>query len=50
MGMGTGLGLSISYGIIKEHNGNIDVKSRPGEGTFVKITLPIPEASESQEG
>jgi signal transduction histidine kinase len=50
MGIGTGLGLSISYGIIKEHSGNIDVKSKPGEGTSVKITLPIPEVSKTQEG
>jgi len=50
VGIGTGLGLSISYGIIKEHGGNIDVKSRAGEGTFVKITLPIPEDPKSKEG
>jgi len=40
-GTGTGLGLSISYGIVKEHGGNIDVKSRPGEGTLVRTSLPI---------
>jgi len=40
-GAGTGLGLSISYGIIKEHGGNIDVKSDPGEGTQVRTTLPV---------
>ncbi len=42
-GDGTGLGLSISYGIIKEHGGNIDVKSSPGEGTLVRTTLPVPK-------
>jgi two-component system NtrC family sensor kinase len=43
VGIGTGLGLSISYGIIKEHGGNIDVKSSPGQGTLVRTTLPTPE-------
>lgn len=41
VGVGTGLGLAISYTIIKEHNGNINVESRPGEGTLFTITLPI---------
>ena len=44
-GAGTGLGLSISYGIIKEHGGNIDVKSSPGEGTRVRTSLPVPSDS-----
>jgi PAS domain S-box-containing protein len=39
-GKGTGLGLSISYGIIKEMNGNIKIKSIPMNGTCVVITLP----------
>ncbi|MDA8141108.1 MAG: ATP-binding protein [Desulfobacteraceae bacterium] len=37
---GTGLGLSISYGIIKNHNGKIDVKSQIGKGTTFTIQLP----------
>ncbi len=40
-GEGTGLGLSICYGIIKKHNGSIDVKSKVGTGTTFTIRLPI---------
>lgn len=40
-GRGTGLGLSICYGIIREHNGTITVKSRKGEGTTFAIRLPV---------
>jgi PAS domain S-box-containing protein len=40
-GEGTGLGLSICYGIIKKHNGSIDVKSEIGTGTTFTIKLPI---------
>ena len=39
-GKGTGLGLSISYGIIKEMNGDIKIRSNPVDGTTVIITLP----------
>jgi signal transduction histidine kinase len=38
---GTGLGLSICYGIIKDHQGEIRVKSRQGEGTTFTVLLPI---------
>jgi two-component system NtrC family sensor kinase len=41
VGEGIGLGLSISYGIVKQHGGQIDVKSAPGEGTEFVITLPV---------
>lgn len=39
-GKGTGLGLSISYGLVREMNGKIDLRSRLGEGTTVTITVP----------
>ncbi len=44
-GQGTGLGLAISYNIISEHGGDIKIKSQPGAGTTVKVTLPIKSAS-----
>jgi Na+/proline symporter/signal transduction histidine kinase len=40
-GKGTGLGLSICYGIIKDHNGTITVKSKKEQGTTFVIKLPI---------
>jgi two-component system cell cycle sensor histidine kinase/response regulator CckA len=37
---GTGLGLSISHGIITEHGGSMDVRSKLGHGTTIAIDLP----------
>ena len=41
IGEGTGLGLSIVFGIIKDHGGQIQVKSEVGKGTAFCISLPI---------
>ena len=40
-GKGTGLGLSISQAYVRSHGGDIRVESLPGQGTSVRITLPI---------
>jgi signal transduction histidine kinase len=40
-GRGTGLGLSVSLGIVRSHGGTIDIESKPGLGTTVRIRLPL---------
>ena len=38
---GTGLGLAVSYGIVRNHHGDMQVFSQPGEGTRFVIQLPL---------
>ncbi len=47
-GKGTGLGLSMVYGIIEDHGGKINVKSRPNKGTTFVVELPL--TTDNNEG
>ncbi len=46
---GSGLGLFICRQIILAHNGDITISSTPGEGTTLKISLPLPKHNQARE-
>jgi len=48
---GTGMGLAVSFGIIRRHEGSIEVDSEPGRGTTFKISLPkvVPTLLKAEE-
>jgi two-component system NtrC family sensor kinase len=48
-GKGVGLGLAVSYGIVQAHDGDVEVKSAPGQGTTFTITLPVKPAANAPE-
>ena len=46
IGQGTGLGLYVSYGIVQKMQGEMALESTEGQGTCVKITLPLLKAGD----
>ena len=48
-GSGTGLGLAVCYGIITAHGGRIEIEPNNGQGTCVRVTIPVqPISSEAK--
>jgi len=47
---GTGLGLAITRQIVRHHQGNIEVDSQPGQGTTMRVWLPLPQEVEGRDG
>jgi len=46
---GTGLGLSVSYGIVKNHGGDIQAASTPGQGATFTVLIPVKAQSPSRD-
>jgi signal transduction histidine kinase/ActR/RegA family two-component response regulator len=40
---GTGLGLAMVYGMVKRHDGSVEIESTPNRGTCVRLIFPIQE-------
>ena len=49
-GKGVGLGLAVVYGIVDAHKGTIDVQSKPGQGTTIRVLLPLRSTAAASPG
>jgi signal transduction histidine kinase/CheY-like chemotaxis protein len=47
---GTGLGLAMVYGTVERHGGEIQIESKPGAGTTVRLIFPVASASQGSSG
>jgi len=47
---GTGMGLAVSFGIVRRHDGSIEVDSEIGKGTTFRISLPLANGTSSKAG
>ena len=47
-GKGVGLGLAVLYGIVKAHDGEVEVMSQRNEGTTFTVTLPLKSSNTAQ--
>lgn len=50
LAVGTGLGMSIVRSLVKALHGSVNTYSRPGEGTMVKVTLPLERPQPQDDG
>jgi signal transduction histidine kinase/ActR/RegA family two-component response regulator/HAMP domain-containing protein len=47
---GTGLGLAMVYGVVERHEGKIEIDSKPGKGTTLRLIFPIRQLTAKTPG
>ena len=47
---GTGLGLAMVYGMVERHGGEIQIESKPGSGTTIRLIFPVASAPSDSTG